>query len=85
MDFVAGTVQVCKYKMTDTRLDSNGHGPTWRSGEKCWIAPERKYATVVEQLLSFVEDESRWSDIIVRYDNGIVDVKHNWQIVKIHM
>jgi hypothetical protein len=71
--------------MIKKRLDSNGHTPTWRSGEKCWVAPEKKYATVVEQILSFVEDDSSWGDVIVRYDNGIVDVKPNWQIVKIHM
>jgi len=65
-------------------IDSLGNGPLWKAGDKVWIGHTKVRATVVEQLLSYSEDESYWNDVLVRYDNGIVGVEKSWQIMRIH-
>ena len=54
--------------------DTDGNGPTWKSNDKVWVGPSRRRATVIQQTLSYSEDESYWGDVILRYENGITGV-----------
>jgi len=65
-------------------LDSNGYPPQWKTGEKVWVSLRRLEVTVIQQTLSYIEDETFWGDVIIKYDNGITDVIKNWQITKIN-
>jgi hypothetical protein len=65
-------------------LDSNGHGPTWKTGDRVWVAPLKLEATVIEQMLSWDYPESFWGNVRLKYDDGSEGVSNNWQIVKIN-
>lgn len=65
------------------QVDSNGHGPSWRAGERAWVAPFRVEATVVEQQLSYDGDESFWGNVELVYDDGVKGVSNSWQLVRI--
>ena len=65
------------------QVDSNGHGPSWRPGERAWVAPLKVEATVVEQRLSYDGDESFWGNVELVYDDGVKGVSNSWQLVRI--
>ena len=64
--------------------NSSNNGPEWKTGNKVWIGPARRRATVVEQIYSYIEDEGYWGDVIVRYENGTTGVEKSWQIMRIN-
>jgi len=64
--------------------DTNGNGPTWKPNDRVWVGPSRRRATVVQQTLSYSEDESYWGDVILRYENGITGVEKSWQVMRIN-
>ena len=64
-------------------LDDNGHGPSWRAGERAWVAPLRVEATVIQQRLSFDGNESFWGNVELLYDDGAKGVSNSWQLVRI--
>jgi hypothetical protein len=65
------------------QVDSNGHGPSWRPGERAWVAPLRAEATVIQQLLSYDGGESFWGNVELEYDDGVKGVSNSWQLVRI--
>jgi hypothetical protein len=65
------------------QVDSNGHGPSWRAGERAWVAPLRVEATVIQQLLSYDGGESFWGNVELLYDDGARGVSNSWQLVRI--
>lgn len=65
-------------------VDSNGHGPRWKAGDRVWVAPLKMEATVVEQLLSYDYPESFWGNVVLLYDDGEHGVSNSWQIVEIN-
>ena len=65
------------------QVDSNGHGPSWRQGERAWVAPFQVEATVIEQRLSYDSGESFWGNVELIYDDGIKGVSNSWQLVRI--
>ena len=65
------------------QVDSNGHGPSWRQGERAWVAPLKVEATVVEQRLSYDGEESFWGNVELVYDDGVKGVSNSWQLVRI--
>lgn len=66
------------------QVDSNGHGPRWKAGDRVWVAPLKMEATVVEQLLSWDYPESFWGNVVLRYDDGANGISNNWQLVEIN-
>ena len=64
-------------------LDSNGYGPSWRPGERAWVAPFKIEATVIQQLLSYDGGESFWGNVELLYDDGAKGVSNSWQLVRI--
>jgi hypothetical protein len=65
------------------QVDSNGHGPSWRPGERAWVGPLRLEATVIQQRLSYDSGESFWGNVELEYDDGSRGVTHSWQLVRI--
>ena len=65
------------------QVDSNGHGPSWRQGERAWVAPLRMEATVIEQLMSYDYPECFWGNVSLQYDDGTKGVSNSWQLVRI--
>lgn len=64
----------------ETPTDSNGHFPNWYAGDRVMVIPLKMEATVVEQILSWDYPESFWGNVIVKYDDGVEGVCHNWQL-----
>jgi len=64
--------------------DSDGNGPMWQPGDRVWVGPSRRRATVIQQTLIHSEDENYWSDVILRYENGVTGVEKSWQVMRIN-
>ena len=64
--------------------NSSNNEPEWKTGNKVWIGPARRRATVVKHIYSYIEDEGYWGDVIVIYENGTTGVEKSWQIMRIN-
>ena len=40
------------------KLDSSGAGPTYKKGDRVWVAPLKLEATVIEQVMHYDYPES---------------------------
>ena len=62
------------------QLDSDKHPPTFISGDKVWVFPARKEATVIQQFLHYDCGESFWGNVEVKFSDGIKGIFNCWQI-----
>ena len=65
-------------------VDDYGNGPMWKPGDKVWVSPLKLKAIVIKQLLSYDGEEKFWGNVELLYDNGIIGISNNWQIMKIN-
>lgn len=65
------------------RIDSKGLKPMWKKGDRIYVTPLKKEATIIEQILHHDGTESFWGNVRVRYDDGVEGVSNSWQIMKV--
>ena len=65
------------------KIDSDGRGPKFVSGDRVLVGPSGMEATVIKQELSYDGPESFWGNVQLLYDDGIKGVSNSWQVKKI--
>jgi hypothetical protein len=65
------------------KIDSDGRGPKFVSGDRVLVGPNGMEATVIKQELSYDGPESFWGNVQLLYDDGIKGVSNSWQVKKI--
>ncbi len=65
------------------RLDSNGKGPTYKKGDRVWVAPLKMEATVVEQVLHYDYPESFYGNVKLKFDDGSEGLSNCWQLSRV--
>ena len=72
-----------EYEACICKIDSDGRGPKFRSGDRVLVGPNGMEATVIKQELSYDGPESFWGNVQLLYDDGIKGVSNSWQVKKI--
>ena len=72
-----------EYEACICKIDSDGRGPKFRSGDRVLVGPNGMKATVKHQVLSYDGPESFWGNVQLLYDDGIEGVCNSWQVKKI--
>jgi hypothetical protein len=65
------------------RKDSEGNGPTYKKGERVWVAPLKIEATVVEQILHHDGPETFYGNVKLKFDDGGEGTSHCWQLSRV--
>ena len=65
------------------RLDSSGQGPTYKKGDRVWVAPLQMEATVIEQTLHWDYPDSFYGNVKLKYDDGIEGTSNCWQLARV--
>lgn len=64
-------------------IDSDGNGPEFRTGERVYVLPNKREATVVIQIKHYDMNESFWGNLRLLYDDGSIGESHCWQVKKV--
>jgi hypothetical protein len=65
------------------RKDSDGNGPTYKKGDRVWVAPAKMEATVIEQILHWDYPESFYGNVKLKFDDGTEGVSNCWQLSRV--
>lgn len=69
--------------MNDERLDSNGNGPKFFSGDRVYVLPLKMEATVIRQILHHDLGETFWGNLELVYDDGVKGTSNCWQVKRV--
>jgi hypothetical protein len=64
-------------------IDSDGNGPEFHTGDRVYVLPNKREATVVTQMKYYDMNESFWGNLRLLYDDGSTGESHGWQVKKI--
>jgi hypothetical protein len=65
------------------RKDSDGSGPTYKKGDRVWVAPLKMEATVIKQILHYDGPETFYGNVQVKFDDGTTGTGNCWQMSKV--
>jgi hypothetical protein len=65
------------------RKDSDGNGPTYKKGDRVWVAPLSMEATVIEQTLHHDYPETFYGNVKLKYDDGSEGTSNSWQLSRV--
>ncbi len=65
------------------KKDSYGNGPTYKKGDRVWVAPLKMEATVIEQIIHYDYPEKFYGNVKLKFDDGIEGTSNCWQLSKV--
>jgi hypothetical protein len=65
------------------RKDSDGNGPTYKKGDRVWVAAVQMEATVIEQVLHWDYPDSFYGNVKLKYDDGVEGTSNCWQLSRV--
>jgi hypothetical protein len=65
------------------RKDSDGNGPSYKKGDRVWVAALKMEATVIEQILHWDYPESFYGNVKLKYDDGSEGTSNCWQLSRV--
>jgi hypothetical protein len=65
------------------RKDSDGNGPSYKKGDRVWVASLKMEATVIEQVLHWDYPESFYGNVKLKYDDGVEGISNCWQLSRV--
>jgi hypothetical protein len=62
------------------KTDTEGRPAEFNAGDRVWVIPLNRAATVIEQTLHWDYPESFWGNLKLQYDDGTTGTGHSWQV-----
>ena len=63
--------------------DSNGKLAPFIKGDRVYVMPVKREATVIRQVLHYNMNETFWGNLELEYDDGTKGISHSWQVKRI--
>jgi hypothetical protein len=67
----------------NNELDSQGRAADFNKGDRVFVLPAKKEATVIYQILHHDISESFWGNLVVEFDDGFKGTINGWQVEKL--
>jgi len=66
-----------------TERDSYGNYPGFHEGDRVFVEPKKREATVICQVLHYDMNETFWGNLYVKYDDGVKGLCNYWQVKRV--